>query len=113
MTHATRAAYRGGCRCCPCRAANALAQAKRRADRRLGRVTLGQRISPALTKRRLRQLEADGITEREMARRLGLKSTRLRLHPDAITVRKHLRIAREHRVLTAEGPDAPLNLHND
>lgn len=110
MIHGTRKAYRAGCSCCPCRAANAAYQAQRRLDRRAGRLTLGLRISPAHARKRIRQLEADDITERDLARRLGLKHHRLRLHPSAITVRKHLRIILEYRRLNGEGPDVPLNV---
>lgn len=70
---------------------------------------MGQRISPITARKRIKQLEADHVTERELAQRLGLKNPSLRLYPDAITVRKHLRIALEHRRLTEEGPDTPLD----
>lgn len=65
-------------------------------------------MSPAKARARLRELDAEKLTERDIAGRLGLKHPSLRLHPDAITVRKHLRIALEYRRLTGEGPDAPL-----
>lgn len=101
--------YRSGCHCTACRAANAAYELSRRLDRLAGRLTLGQRISASEARKRVKQLQADGLEERELARRFGLKHHRLRLHPSAITVRKHLRIVLEYRRLNGEGPDVPLD----
>lgn len=105
--HGTRKTYRLGCTCTQCRAANAKAQAQRRADRRAGRWTLGLRISPSEALKRIRQLKAERVSQYLMAKQLGLHDTHLRVHPDAITVRKLLKIRKIYRFYMGEGPDLP------
>jgi hypothetical protein len=57
------------------------------------------------TRRRLRQLKAEGFTQAEIARRLGRKC-RLRPLPAMIEVRTMLKIRRLVRLVLAERPDS-------
>lgn len=109
MIHGTRRTYRLGCHCCPCRAANAAYEAQRVRDRLHGRQTLGQRVSPVLARKRVKQLQVEQVSAREIARRLGLKNDAIRVHPDGITVRKLGRILRLYNQLMAEDPDLPMD----
>ncbi len=112
VNHGTRQAYRSGCRCCPCRAANAQAQAQRRADRRAGRVTRGLLVNAAWARKRLRQLAIEEVPATRIAQQLGLKNRSLRLHPSYITVWKLAKIKRVYDAYMAEGPDAPEDLND-
>lgn len=109
MTHGTRSCYQAGCRELSCKAANADYWRAWWRDRQRGRPRLGSLISGAEARKRVKQLQVDGVSGRELSRRLGLKPHSLVLHSDAITVRKHLRIVLEYRRLSLEGPDTPLD----
>jgi hypothetical protein len=85
--------------------ANAAYQHAYRARRRQGLPLLGARMTARDTWRRIRQLQAERFTTAEIARRLGLK--KLKLQPDAITVRRALQIRRLHRLVLREADDAP------
>jgi len=95
--HGQRRTYQAGCRCLPCKAANARAEANRRAAHRQGRRPLGSKTSPVEAARLVRVLLRERYTRRQIAQALGLKSGRLRLHPEAITVAKYLRLKRFYR----------------
>lgn len=105
--HGTRARYRRGCRCLPCRSANAIYQQRYRLARQHGRRPLGARISAVETWRRIRQLKAERLTQAEIARRLGLKRPLLQLDTDVVTLRNAIKIRRLHRQLILEGADGP------
>lgn len=107
-SHGSRGAYQDGCRCVPCRAAEARYRSKLRATHRRGLKPLGSVISAKEAQRKVKALLIERFTRAEIARRLGLKSAKLRLHPDAITVAKAVRINRLHAAVMAEGPDTPL-----
>lgn len=101
MIHGTRHQYRRGCKCLPCRAANAQYVAGYREDRRAGKMRLGARVSPQEARKRVEQMliervkvwEALGITRERQDRRLC---------PKAITIRKLLKIRRLYRLTMLE-----------
>lgn len=108
--HGTRKTYQAGCRCCPCRAANAQYEAARAADKAAGRQRLGCIIPAAEARKRVNQMKSEKISGRAINRQNGLKDHALVLHPSGITVRKLLRIRRIYRLhMTGEGPDVPLS----
>lgn len=111
LTHGTRACYqRMGCRCLPCKAANARYEAARAKDKAAGKQRLGAIISPSEAMKRVKQMKAERISGRAINRQNGLKDHALVLHPSGITVRKLLRIRRIYRLhMTGEGPDQPLS----
>lgn len=112
VTHGTRQCYRSGCRLPVCRAANADYWRAWWQDKQAGRQRLQARISPIEARKRVKQLQVEGMCGVEIVRRLGLKYHALVLHPDAITVRKALQIRRLYRLTMLEGPDAPLDQPN-
>jgi hypothetical protein len=105
MTHGIRQTYRAGCRCCPCRAANAAYELDRARDHATGRLRLGSVINPAEAVKRIRQMKAEKISGRAVNRLSGLKDHPLVLHPSGITVRKLLRIRRLYRLHMLENRD--------
>lgn len=70
MSHGTRAEYRQGCRCLPCRRANALYAAQRYASRRRG--AHGALVDARDARRHLRKLGKRGIGKRQASRLSGL-----------------------------------------
>lgn len=106
MTHGTRQAYKAGCRCMPCRAAEASYRAHLRARHAAGKPILGARVSAAETWKRIRQLRPELGSNDAIAAALGLRKPSLSLHtgPDAMTtVRTLLRIKRLHRLVFTGG----------
>lgn len=69
MIHGTRKAYRAGCSCCPCRAANAAAEAARRLRLLRGSADAFDRALEA--RRRVRQLEIEGYPKSRIAKLAG------------------------------------------
>lgn len=108
MIHGTRKAYQAGCACVCCRSAEATYRANLRAQHAKGRTPLGARVSAAEAQRRIKQLLVERFTRAEIARRIGLKRPKLRLHTSVITVRNVLKIRRLYRLtMLNEGPDQP------
>jgi hypothetical protein len=97
----------------PCRAAEATYRSQLRATHRRGLTPLGSRISPKAARKKVTALLVERFTRAEIARRLGIKSAKLRLAPDAITARKAIRIHQLHAAVMAEGPDVPLHDASD
>ena len=108
-SHGTRGAYQRGCRCRPCRAAEARYRSTLRATHRKGLTPLGSLVSAKAARKKVNALLIERFTRAEIARRLGLRSAKLRLSPDAITARKAIQIHKLHAAVMAEGPDVPLN----
>jgi len=107
MTHGTRATYqRFACRCTPCRAAEAAYRHALRLQHVKGQLPMGSRIDAAQVKQMVRGMLIEGFTFAEMARRLGLKGQRLRLHTDKVTLRNYLRIRRLYRRTVSETGNA-------
>lgn len=108
MTHGTRPAYQAGCRAVCCRAAEAAYRVRLRRLHRLHRVPLGTIVSAVATWRRIRALQAERVTRAEISRRLGLRRSGLRLHPDRVTLKTALKLRRICRALLMdpETPDA-------
>ncbi len=71
LLHGLRATYRKGCRCLPCRAANASYRPARR-------------VPAYLVRQRIRALEAGGYTLIEIARRARLHRSSLRSHHQTV-----------------------------
>lgn len=105
MMHGTRPTYQRGCRCCPCRAANAAYVAQWAKDTAAGKVRLGSIIAPGEAQKRIRQMKAEHLSGRAIIRLSGLKDHALVLHPNGITVRKLLRIRRLYRLHLLENRD--------
>lgn len=112
--HGTRARYRRGCFCTPCRAANATYQAELRKDHAKGVLRLGMHISAKETWQRIRQLRPEFLTDTALALRLGYQAPAdrrhvacLKLHRNVITVRNMLRVRLLHRQMALEGLNGP------
>ena len=73
--HGTRAGYRSGCRCLPCKAAHAAYHRGWYRSTTQGKLLLGARVSAVAV---IRALEREGLSWRMMARQIGL--TRIRHH---------------------------------
>lgn len=101
--HGLRRTYQSGCRCFPCKVAEARYRSDLRRLHRLGKQPLGATISAVETWRRIRQLKAEQFSEAEIARRIGLTRPELRLHPDRVRVKTMLLIRRLHRHMFGEG----------
>jgi len=65
----------------------------------------GQRVRSYQTRRLIDSLEREGFTRAQLAARLGLRSGRLHLHDDRVTVRNALKVQALYQQLTAEGED--------
>lgn len=104
--HGTRNTYRSGCRCLPCKAANARYWSWWHQRRQAGHCPLGARIPAKVAQRRVAALLLERYRKAQLARLLGLRRFRPELHPEVITVRTHLKIQRLHRLLLSEAaPD--------
>lgn len=103
--HGTRSCYQGtGCRCTPCRAANAEYEAAYRDRKRRGLPMLGSVVSAVETWRQLRLLTTEYDTEkdkvaarREVAHRLGVKDGRLRFYKRRIRLKTAMRVAAQYQ----------------
>jgi hypothetical protein len=107
MTHGTRASYRRGCRCTPCRAANATYWRTWWAAVTAGGVPLGARVPAAEAHRVLALLRRDWPSARTLAAALGKQYDDLaRLaRQRTITLRTELRIRHLYRTRALEQPD--------
>lgn len=103
-TCGTRVAYRRGCRCMPCRAAEAAYRRDLRLLHARGIHSWGMRLDAAEARQMLRAFRTEGQSRRETARRLGyLNPGPYRLYTQ-ITVRRFLKLRRLYRLTMAEGP---------
>lgn len=100
--HGTRSTYGAGCRCLPCKSANARYISDLRKKKLRGGVVLGAVISAKEAKQRLDALHREQFTQKRLAHELGLRSPQVKVHA-RITVRKHLRIERVYRTYMSEG----------
>jgi hypothetical protein len=106
MTHGQRKTYQAhGCRCTPCRAAEATYRASIRRLHASRRPPLRSLISPVQARQIIDRLKIEHVKQAHLARALGLKNRSLRLHPEAITVAKYLRIKLFARRLLADDSD--------
>lgn len=96
--HGTRTTYRTGCRCLPCKAANAIYEHTRRQRWRDQHPPLGHRISAAQTAKQIQALLIERCTHAQIARALGRRTRTFRL-PDRITLRTALKVRRLYRAL--------------
>lgn len=102
QAHGTRVCYTSGCRCAPCRRANAQYFVEWRQKKRHGTIILGAVRSSTDAQRLLEKLYREHVTKSRINHELGLRSTQLKVRP-RITVRKHLRIQRVYQRFMAGG----------
>lgn len=111
LIHGRRATYQAAhCRCEPCTAANAAYIAQLRRLRIYGRQPLGICVPAGETARRVQQLLIERVTKGQIARALGYRWPRLRVHTkpgEWVTLRTALRIKRLHRLWLGDGVDHP------
>jgi hypothetical protein len=103
--HGTRRQYQTGCTCTPCRAAEA---AYRQALRRLraeGKIPMGVHVDAKQMWKQIKAMRVERMTYAEIARRLGLHTPRLYLHPDRVTLKSLLRVRALYQRLMLEQPD--------
>lgn len=103
----SRARYTSGCRCLPCKAANAHYISQLRKKKLKGQIVLGAIISAEESKRRLNALHREQFTQKRLAHELGLRSPQVKVHA-RITVRKHLRIQRVYQAYMSEPQDSQI-----
>jgi hypothetical protein len=108
--HATRDLYRRGCRCTPCRAANAAYWRAWWAAQRGGRPRLGARVSAVEAQRLLRLLfiewRASTAAKTLLSQALGLRHNLPRLRQqDRVTLRTELKIRQFYRWRMLADPD--------
>lgn len=96
--HGTRAQYRRGCHCTPCRAANAAYMGHYRRRKAQGRQLLGSRIPAAKTHIVMRALRAE-MSRRQLCLRVGWYANNYARiqHAAWITLRTALKVQREAR----------------
>lgn len=97
VQHGTRPSYQAGCRCTPCRAANAHYEAAYRDRKRRGLPMLGSVVSAVETWRQLRLLTTEYETEAALAQRLGYRDRKLRLG-SRITLRTARRVQQRYQL---------------
>lgn len=107
MTHGERVTYRRGCRCLPCRSANAAYERKRREARAAGKPLLGSRVPAHTTHIAMKLLRVEGFTHQTTAALLGWHHAyaRVRQAP-RVTLRTQLRVLRLYRERCLVGQEA-------
>lgn len=100
--HGLRSTYQHGCRCTPCRAANANYQQARRQGWRTGRAPLGSLVPAVDTLQILRSLEREHLGAGQVAALLGLKARCVRICEDYVRLRTALRFRRLARLYLAD-----------
>ena len=97
MLHGSRCCYRHGCRCLRCRSAEAGYRSRLRKGKAKGLPLAGKLVKAGATWRRVKQLATEGFTHAEIAKRLGLKTARLRWHHERVRVSTAARIEALYR----------------
>lgn len=114
VDHGTRSRYQAGCRCVPCRAAEAIYRAKLRKRKVKGLPPVGRVVSAIEARRRVRQLLREGYTRARLAEMAGRKGghlppvlSNMRIDPKraGIRLRTHLLIRRIAIEAMLEGVD--------
>lgn len=106
LTHGHRTTYQDGCRCVPCKAANAQYQRALYALRQQGKAPMGSFVDAGTVRKLVKGMLIEGFTFAEIARRLGVKCERFRVCTDKVTVRKFLQVRRLYRAISLEGPES-------
>ena len=101
----TRAQYQAGCRCAPCRRAEAAYRQRLRGQHVRGQIPLGARVPAAGLWKRVKSLQVEAFTKAEIARRLGLKRPILEWHPVTVTRKTEQRLEQFYQQVMAEGPE--------
>lgn len=110
--HGLRATYETGCRCTPCRAANARYWTAWRRARLAQRPPLGSRIPAARTHILLRVIRTEGISHRRLGREVFgsyRQYKRVRTEP-VCTLRTALKVQRFYRLVVAAPEQLPIPL---
>ena len=92
LIHGLRATYKQGCRCVPCRAAEAAYRAQVRDQHRRGRLPFGAVIAAQGAWTIVRMLLSEGWSRTQIGHDLGLKWGRLQIGRDVIRLRTLLRL---------------------
>jgi hypothetical protein len=104
--HGTRARYRRGCPCLPCRAANAAYWLRWHQAQKAGRKALGSLVSAVEAQRLIRLLKREQWTGEMLARELGKHHDLARLtQQDMITLRTELKVRRVYRTRVLADPE--------
>lgn len=105
LMHGIRASYKRGCKCLPCRTANADYVRTWRTRKVTGRPIWGQHIPAGDTWRRLRALVTDYGSRAAVSRAYGTANGHIRFGP-RVTLRTYVRVLRLYRQMNPEG-DSP------
>lgn len=92
--HGSRSTYQGGCRCTPCRAANAAYEAIYRAAKLRRQLMPGAIVRAPDAARQLRLLVTEYESRAALARRLGFKDRHLQFDTASLTLRNARKIRR-------------------
>ncbi len=105
MTHGARKAYQAGCRCLPCRSANAAYQNCYRAKLRDGRPVLGKKQNGHETAIKLRYLIGEGYSPGVLMSLIGLRRRTFyeHIHSYPVTLRVAFKVQRFWRQQQIEG----------
>lgn len=95
--HGTRRQYQAGCRCLPCRSAEAEYRAELRLAQAKGLLTGGQRVGCGMLWRRISSLQREGYSRADIARMLGLRKPSLQYDHERVTVRTQVKVERLYR----------------
>lgn len=97
VLHGTRKAYRHGCHCLSCRAAEARYRQTLRRAAAHGLVPAGRRVPATGVRRQLHSLRLEGYSYRALAARLDLHPTTLSRHHHTVSVRTQAQIEAAYR----------------
>lgn len=97
-SHGQRTTYRRGCRCAPCKSANAEAERQRRRAWLQGKPPMGSLVTASDSLQILASLAREQYSAGYVAALLGLKSRCPRLHTGRITLRNALKVKRLARL---------------
>lgn len=111
MTHGIRATYERGCRCTPCRAANARYWSHWFHARKSGKPLLGSRVNAARTHILMKVIRTEGISHGALDQDLAWWGHYSRVrNARTVTLRTALKVARYYRLRVADGqPPLPLD----
>lgn len=109
LPHGTRSTYqRLGCRCVPCKAAEACYRSSLRGRKARGLPLLGALVSAVEARRRIRQLKREGYSKRRIAHMAGWKNGHIQVGGRPLMrLRTLARVRRVAVFAMLEGADEP------